>query len=503
MLDAIRKRKENFFYTFIILITAAVMLFFGVGQNASDSSGNGPTAWVNGEMISKREYQQALQNMYMQYAQMLGNQFDEKLLRAFNLEGRALDELVRQKLVQQEATKLKVSVSDKELESYIKSLPYFQTKDGKFDYENYKKLQNPGEREKEMRTGLQRRKLETYLLDRIRLTPAQVKRGYMLKNTKVDLEVTKIELNAIAPDLKPSSTDVENFLKSGGTEIQAYYDSHQPEFTEKASVELRQIRVGVPFQASESQRSEAKKKIDAIAKEVTKDNFDAVARAKSDDEHAKKGGLVGWVGRGSLEKPLEDAIDKLSPGQVSPVVSTPYGFYVLQISGKKDAVTEPLDKVRKNIAVKVLSEKRKKDWVEEKKKHLETLLAEGKSIEGELKSLKATPKKTGMFSLAQGYIPNIGQNDAMMDSVFELSKQSPLAKKLFYHQDAYYTLKLASIELPKEEDLVKDRENIEKSLQSEIQNEVFRAWVEDLKKKASIKMEIATSGKQPPETLEN
>lgn len=502
MLDSIRKRKENFFYTGIIIVTAGVMLFFGVGGNDSDTKGNGPVAWVNGEIITTRDYQQAVQNMYMQYAQMLGNQYDEKLLKAFNLEGRALDELVKQRLIAQEADRLHVNVTDKELQDYIRSLPYFQTKEGKFDFEAYKKLPNPGQREKEMRAGLQRQKLQEFVLGRVRLTPAELKQGFLLKNTKADVEYAKIDFNSLAPNPKISAGETEKYLKNAAAEVQQHYDTHKADYTEKASVNLRQIRVGVPFQASEAQRAEAKKKIESIAKEANKDNFEAVAKAKSDDEHAKKGGAVGWVARGSLEKPVEEAIDKLAPGQVSGVVSTPYGFYLLQITDKKDAVVTPFESVKTQVAEKLLVAAQKKDWIEAKKKHMDELLAAGKTLDGELKTLKIQTKKTGMFSLGQGYLPNIGQADGMMDAVFELTKQQPVAKKLFPHQDSYYYLKLATMELPKETEFAKEKENLERTLSNEVQGELFRAWVEELQKKAKVKMEVATN-KDLPETEQN
>jgi peptidyl-prolyl cis-trans isomerase D len=506
MLDSIRKRKENFFYSFLILITAAVMLFFGVAPSGDGAKNAGPVAWVNGDAISRQEFGQAVQNKYYEIAQMMGgNVPDEKLLKAFNLEGRALDDLIRSKLIAQEASRLGVSISDRELSEYIRTLPALQTKDGKFDYEAYKKIPNIGEKEKEIRENLRRQKLQEFVLDRIRLSPHEVKQGFWLKNTKVDLEYAKLDFNALAPNKEYSDKEVQAFLATNEAEVKQHYDSHTADYTDKASAKLKAIRVGVPFQASEAQKTESRKKIDAIAKEVTKDNFEAVAKNKSDDEFAKKGGDRGWVTRGTLEQPLEAALEALPLHTVSPVVETPYGYYLLLATEKKDAVVKSYDTVKKSVATKLMNEKYKKTWAEEKRKKLELLLAEGKPIDSELKAMKVQTKKTGVFSLGQGYLPNIGQSDAILDSVFELSKQSPVAKKLFYQQDAYYYVKLASLELPKEEEFSKEKEGVEKNIEASLQNEIFRQWVEGLEKTASIKKEIGQQQVQPegPETETN
>lgn len=494
MLDAIRKKKENFFYSLLILATSAVMLFFGVsGPSGSRSKNSGPVAWVNGDAINGQEYSQAVQGMYYQYASMLGSQYDEKLLRSFNLESRALDQLIRDKLLTQEAGRLGITVSDKELGDYIRTLPELQ-KDGKFDYEGYKARKNVGEIERSLRDNLQRRKLQAFIVDRIKLSPAEVKRGFWMKNTKVDLEYAKIDFNGLAPIKEYSDKEISDFLAKSDAEVKQEYESHTADYTEKGQVKLKQIRVGVPFQASEAQKAESRKKIEAIAKETTKENFESIAKTKSDDEYAKKGGERGWVTRGTLEQPLEAAIEPLQPGTVSGVVETPYGFYVLMVTEKKEPVTKPYDTVKKTVAAKLLTERNKKAWAEEKRKKLEELLAAGKPIDGELKAMKVTTKKTGSFSLGQGYLPNIGPSDPMMDSVFEMTKEKPVANKLFYHQDAYYYLKLASLELPKESDFAKEKEGVEKNLETSLQNEVFRQWLEALEKKASIKKEIALKG---------
>lgn len=504
MLDTIRKRKENIFYTFIILAVVIVMGFFGVGQMSDNSNGkDGVAAWVNGEAITQREFQQTLEYKLLQYQSMLGGQYDERLLTAMQVPQRTLDELVQYKLLSQQAKKLGVVVPDSELAEHIRAMPAFQ-KDGKFDAESYAKVPNRGFEEKRQRERLQTMRFQNYLAERIKVTPEEIRKNYLLKESKVDLEYAKIDFAAIAPKNNPTKAQLDVFLKDAPeADLQAYYDTHKSEFASKAEANLKQIRVGVPFKASEAVRNDAKKKIEAIHKEVTPATFEQVAKAKSDDEYAKKGGVIGTVTRGTLEKPLEEAIDKLTPGAISPVVETPFGYFILQLVEKKDSIQKPLAEVKPQIAEAVWKEKDKQRFVEEKKKAWEAIVAAGQPLDGELKKYKVELKKTGAFPMGQGFVPNVGQIDALLDSVFELTKEKPVAKKLFFFQDHYYYVKLLKMDIPKKEDFAKNAEAVEKGVVSALQGEVLNAWINDLQKKSTVKKEMAFGGADAPETMQN
>lgn len=491
MLDSIRKRANSLVSTFIIVATAAVMTLWGVDKLREDGGGGGgAAAWVNGEMITKREFAQEYEYKLGQYQQMLGNQFDEKFLAALQIPQRVLDEMIQAKLLAQQAQRLGVIVPDAELADHIRNVPYYQ-KDGKFDPQLYAKLPNRGVEERRQRERLRTVKFQSYLADRVRLTPLAIRRAYEIRETKVDVEYARIDFNKLADDQKPSATEIDKFLKSAtDAEIQTYYDNHRGTFTTPAAVELKQIRVGVPFQASPDKKVESKKKIEDVAKQVTVANFGEFARKSSDDEYSKKGGVVGWVNRGTLEAPLEEVVEKLPLNQVSAPVETAFGYYLLLVTNKREAVVKPIAEVKKVIGEKMVVERARKTFVDEKRAAWEKTLAEGKSIEAELKRAKVEIKKTGPFSLGGGFLPGIGQAEPLMDAVFELSEKSPVAKRLVPHQDAYYFVRLKSVERPKDADFDKNREVVEKSLETSLQTELINQWIVALQKTATVRAEL-------------
>jgi tetratricopeptide (TPR) repeat protein len=60
------------------------------------------------------------------------------------------------------------------------------------------------------------------------------------------------------------------------------------------------------------------------------DDFVRLARERSLDPSGVKGGDLGFFSRGELDSQVEDAIKKLSPGEISGVVKTPAGYAIFQ-----------------------------------------------------------------------------------------------------------------------------------------------------------------------------
>lgn len=61
------------------------------------------------------------------------------------------------------------------------------------------------------------------------------------------------------------------------------------------------------------------------------EKFDELARVYSEDKSAASGGNLGWFSSGELNPQLEEALDKLEPGQVSEPIRTPLGWYLVKL----------------------------------------------------------------------------------------------------------------------------------------------------------------------------
>lgn len=81
----------------------------------------------------------------------------------------------------------------------------------------------------------------------------------------------------------------------------------------------------------DSAKATAKKTADAIRAQVTSANFADLARKNSQDPGSKdKGGSLGVFPRGSMVKEFEQALLAIKPGEISPVIETPFGYHIIR-----------------------------------------------------------------------------------------------------------------------------------------------------------------------------
>lgn len=88
--------------------------------------------------------------------------------------------------------------------------------------------------------------------------------------------------------------------------------------------------------ANEDQKiyQEAKKFKEALK---TGARFSMIAQQFSNAPSAARGGDIGWIKRGSLQKPLSDALAAMKPGDVSDPIKTSEGYYLLMLRDQKAA----------------------------------------------------------------------------------------------------------------------------------------------------------------------
>ena len=59
-------------------------------------------------------------------------------------------------------------------------------------------------------------------------------------------------------------------------------------------------------------------------------DFAKTAEAKSIDGSKRRGGDLGWFGRGAMVKPFEQAAFALEKGQISEIVKSEFGYHIIK-----------------------------------------------------------------------------------------------------------------------------------------------------------------------------
>ncbi len=138
-------------------------------------------------------------------------------------------------------------------------------------------------------------------------------------------------------------------------QIRRWFDEHTDDYAEPEQVHALQMVVKGLDEA---------KKIQQLLSSGKK--FQDLARRYSLSPDAKAGGDLGLFKRGEMPPVFDETVFKLSPGQVSEVVSTDYGFHLFKLLEKKPARKRELAEVRSIIEQKLVAQlrtDRQRDYV--------------------------------------------------------------------------------------------------------------------------------------------
>jgi peptidyl-prolyl cis-trans isomerase SurA len=102
-----------------------------------------------------------------------------------------------------------------------------------------------------------------------------------------------------------------------------------------AKYELSIVQIDPP--SNEENKTEARQRLLNIRSQILAGkSFNVLAIMYSEDtESAKKGGEIGFLTRGELEKPYADAAFSLTNNNVSKIVETKFGFHIIQLIDRK------------------------------------------------------------------------------------------------------------------------------------------------------------------------
>ena len=87
------------------------------------------------------------------------------------------------------------------------------------------------------------------------------------------------------------------------------------------------------------------------------EDFAELARELSEGPTAPKGGDLGFFTRGQTAPAFEAAAFALEPGDISPVVRSPFGLHVIKVEEKRPARRLPLDEVSDHVRDMLVQQK--------------------------------------------------------------------------------------------------------------------------------------------------
>ena len=420
MMDSLRTAANSLVLKIIFGIIIVSFILTGVSGYLIGGSDN-YAAKVNGQEISRGQFENAFNNERNRMQQQLGDQFSELAANESymkTLRQQTLNRLIDEALLDQYSRELKLNISDEQVKQAIFATPAFQV-DGKFDNNRYNAIVN--------KMGMTADQYAQAL--RNQLTTQQVINGvagteFMLKGETDELaelvaqqrvvrEAT-IDVNALAAKQQVTDQEVSSYYEqnknsfmmpeqfrvsyikldaaamqetASDADIQAYYDQHQDQFTQPQRNRYSIIQTKT--------EDDAKAVLDALNKGG---DFAALAKEKSADIiSARNGGDMGWLEDATTPDELKNAGLK-EKGQLSGVIKSSVGFLVARLDDVQPAKVKPLSEARDDIAAKVKQEKALDAYYALQQKVSDAASNDNESLAGAEQAAGMKAVETGWFN---------------------------------------------------------------------------------------------------------
>ncbi|MDU2409175.1 MAG: SurA N-terminal domain-containing protein, partial [Acinetobacter junii] len=314
---------------------------------------------VNGQDISNKELETATKNYKDQYLSLVKG--DESLLNLSLIQEKALDALIARSLLQQQAEKLGISLSDTQLEQMLAQQPSFQ-ENGQFSqklYENY--LRSVGMTNQGLVASLRQdhalKMISSTLMDYALVSKSDLQQLANLQTEQRTLHLASIKLD-----------DYKKGITVSNQEIADYYNKHKNQFKQVANVDVDYVVLtpGLLPQANvapseaelqqaykafvDKQQKDVKREVKhilittdsrdaATAQKLANDVYakiqsgmsfaDAAAQFSEDPSSKTQGGLVEAYAPGVFSADFDNAVNSLKNGQISKPVKTQYGYHII------------------------------------------------------------------------------------------------------------------------------------------------------------------------------
>lgn len=138
--------------------------------------------------------------------------------------------------------------------------------------------------------------------------------------------------------------EVDNKVQVSDAEVDTFIAARKAAAAERVEMNLAQIRVRIPENASPEQIAARRARAEEIARQLrTGADFAKIAATYSDSGDALKGGEIGWLDTQRLPEAFAKALEPLKPGQVTPIIKSATAFHILKLVDKRTPTAEAAD----------------------------------------------------------------------------------------------------------------------------------------------------------------
>ncbi|WP_355582881.1 peptidyl-prolyl cis-trans isomerase [Xanthomonas cannabis] len=470
MLQKLRDKTSGWIATAILGLLMIPFLFVidnsylgGIGANNVAKVQAPPTWWKSAPSwwpvsllwqhheISTQDFRARFEQARMQERQRQGENFDPRTFESRENKLQVLDQLVDEQVVRLGAEDAGIVIGDATVRDYITNIQAFQV-DGKFSPDQYRAAlaqgtppRTPAQFDALVRDSLQQSVIPQAVAESGFATKAEFERLLKLMGETRDVEL------AMLPSPAADTTPVSD------AQIKQWYDTHAQDFRQPETVTIEYVELNAatmppataadeatlrkryeeekarfvePDQrlashilisagsdAAAQKAAEAKAaKLAAEAKQPGAD-FAALAKANSQDPGSKAaGGDLGWVEKGTMVKPFEDALFSMKAGDVVGPVKSEFGYHVIQLREVKGGQGKSFEQVRDQLAAEQLKADADKAFADVSGKLVDQVYKNPTALEPAAKQVGLPVQTLGPFSRTTA--SGIAANPAVLRSAF-------------------------------------------------------------------------------------
>lgn len=259
---------------------------------------------VNGKPVPQSAIDYELGRLIQLYSQYMSE--DQIRQQMGYLRDRAKEQAIGARLLFDEAARLDIQVSDKELDDRIGAM--------------------------EAQVGGHAKFME--LLAKQNINPVEFR-----EQTRRGRRVDKLIEQHIAG--LPDPTEEE---------MREHFKQHRDEYTKGEQAQAQHILV-TPKDKTEAAKAAALAAIQDLKRRVESgEDFSALAAAHSDCPSGKQaGGSLGWFGRGAMVPEFDEAVFSMKDGEVSDIVETQFGYHIIKKVAHIDAEAPDFEEARDKV----------------------------------------------------------------------------------------------------------------------------------------------------------
>ncbi|MBI4343618.1 MAG: peptidyl-prolyl cis-trans isomerase [Candidatus Omnitrophica bacterium] len=508
-------RKRLSWVIFIILVLPFVLFFSPAQLNRA----NGAAGMLFGKKVSREDFDRQQRWIRRQLEQQPGEPLPEPVITQLTWE---------RLMLLAHAQRQRVKVPDAELARVIHQIPHFQV-DGRFQPERYRLFLHalnisPQSFEEMIRDDLRIQRLVSQVRAAVIVTDPELEEAYRTAHERARVSLVAVPSAAFAGEAAQqiSEADVQAAYEAqqeslrlpeqvafeylGLTEAEAraqaapaqedldrYYAAHPDEFTTDSTVQLpEQVQENVRARVAAEQ---AKQRLVGLAMDLDEQ------RAKTFEELAAAANLAvrsfGPTPAGDLfvagapEPALMQVAFTQPIGELSRVVETDQGVYVLRVTAREPSRVPPLEEVRPKVLAR-LTETRALELARQAAsalhERLTQALASGTPFEEACRQAQTTPVSPAPFARSQA-IDALGDAPQVNAEVFETAAGELTG--IVQTQDRF-VIALVRERLPADlGGLAAEREPLREETLQRKQQERLIAWLADLRERAKLQSYVS------------